>query len=149
MLQNITANRIKMLPNSVIGVAEDGDAEFIQICISLLISHFMFSKIMLSSVNFYHDTVTGNIEIHNIISYIFLLIYRNRQFFQKVIPKMLLFIRHIFSQLLRIGNKIFIIPIKHKITKFPLYPQTKALISLPQRGRGTAPAVDEECPFPR
>jgi len=27
MVQNITANRIKMLPNGVIGITEDSDAE--------------------------------------------------------------------------------------------------------------------------
>ncbi len=53
---------------------------------------------MLRTVKFYHNICFRAVEINNIAVNYFLAIYRNRQFFQEVIPKMLFFFRHITPQ---------------------------------------------------
>ena len=48
---------------------------------------------------FYYNLPLGDIEIYNIISYIFLTFNGYRQFFQKIIPKMLFLGCHIYAKI--------------------------------------------------
>ena len=100
MLPYIGANRGKAAVNIFIGVTKNRNPQLSQFKVSLLISLTVFCQSVLSAINFNHNTVTVDIEIHNVVADILLAVDSNGKFFQKIVPQMLLFSGHIFAKLL-------------------------------------------------
>ena len=97
MIQNIPANSVKSRIDVNVLISQNIDTKIKKICIANSVGFDIFDKAVLFTVNFNYRLRLGDIEINNIISNALLSFYGNRQFFQKIVPKMIFLVSHIFS----------------------------------------------------
>ena len=100
----------------------------------MIVFFLIFRRFMLYAVDLYHRSFFGYIEIHYIMSYKLLPVYRIRQPFQKLIPYHFFFRRHVFSQSLRIFDEGFVVVVRHfSFNKYRLCSPHPPLPANPQK----------------
>ena len=113
MVPDILTDSFKIAVYFLIRIAQDRKPAALKKIVSLCIRTQAFRIIMLRSIQFNDDTLICAIEIDDIFSNYLLPIYCKRKCFQKIIPKMLFFPCHVFSQSLCKAGKLRIIQIIH------------------------------------
>ena len=73
MLQNILTNDFEFCIDIRIGISQHTNSQLPQFKISFLIRLLVFSQLMLSPVYFDYNICLRNIEINDVISYVFCL----------------------------------------------------------------------------
>lgn len=98
MIQNIFANTAKIPIHLSIGISQNPQSQRTELRIPLRICQLARSIIMLRTIQLNDNFCAGNIEINNIFADHLLPVNHHWKISQKIIPKMTLFLCHVFSQ---------------------------------------------------
>lgn len=113
MLQNIVAYNVEAIANSIVGITQHSKSQLTQIVISLAIGFFSLGSEMLNSIDLDYNSMTCDEEINDIVADDFLSIDCYGQAFQKIVPKMFFFGRHVISKSLCYRSKFSIVFCNH------------------------------------
>ena len=113
MFANVIANILKMLIHSIVAISQHADTQLSKLGISLGVFLSVRWLTVLHTVNFDGDAFFCNEKIKDVVTNGFLTVYSKRQVLQKIIPKMLFFRGHIFSECLRGPGKRRIVFVAH------------------------------------
>ena len=102
-IENILRHSLKSVTNIIVTIPNNRNSQSIQKLIPNPVLLKMLGKLVLPPVDLNRQLRARNIEVQNVILYVLLSLYRNRQHLQEIIPKVSFLSRHIPPKLPRVG----------------------------------------------
>ena len=110
-IENILRHSLKSVTNIIVTIPNNRNSQSIQKLIPNPVLLKMLGKFVLPPVDLNRQLRARDIEVQNVILYVLLSLYRNRQHLQEIIPKVSFLSRHISPKLLRVVDQLFVIRI--------------------------------------